>query len=69
MDWVNPETAAQNILAHQNTCFLLETGALSQAPAPGPRAAAAGRLQRLSWTDEAEDRPRARTSDLSPEGH
>jgi len=34
MDWVNPETAAQNILAQRNTRFLPETGALSQAPAP-----------------------------------
>ena len=30
-------------------------------PSPGPGVAAAGRLQRLSWTDKAEDRPRART--------
>ena len=34
MDWVSPETTAQNILAHRDTHFLLETGALSQAPAP-----------------------------------
>lgn len=34
LGWMNPETTAQNIPAPRNTHFLLETGALSQAPAP-----------------------------------
>lgn len=36
MDWVNPETTAQNVIAPPNTRFLLDTGDLSQAPAPTP---------------------------------
>ena len=34
LGWMNPETTAQNTPAPWNTHFLLETGALSQAPAP-----------------------------------
>lgn len=36
MDWVNPETTAQNVIAPPNTRFLLETGDLSQTPSPYP---------------------------------